>query len=74
MKPGTATGNVAFSIDYQAADGTEGDTVYFTTDGSKLFLGDDSDLIEDLLTTTTLIDSTTSSGRSESETLKQTRF
>lgn len=74
MKPGTATGKVAFSIDYQTADGTAGDTVYFTTDGSKLFLGDDSDLIEDLLTTTTLIDSTTSSGRSESETLKQTGY
>ncbi|MGG4552754.1 S-layer homology domain-containing protein [Paenibacillus humicus] len=66
------TGTIAFSIDYLTHDGTAGDTAYFTTDGSKLFLADESILISDVLEMASLIDSTT--GRSAADTLKQTGY
>ena len=37
---GVQTGKVAFAIDYQKKDGTNGETTYLTTDDSKLFLVD----------------------------------
>ena len=39
------TGDVAFTLDYQKNDGTNGDTTYQTTDNSKLFLVDGSKFI-----------------------------
>ena len=68
------TGIVKFSIDYKKNDGTNGDTTYFTTDNSKLYLADESDLIRNVVNITNLIDSTTSSGRTAAETLKQTNY
>ena len=68
------TGIVKFSIDYKKNDGTNGDTTYFTTDNSKLYLADESDLIRNVVSITNLIDSTTSSGRTAAETLKQTNY
>ncbi|MDQ0874542.1 hypothetical protein QFZ77_003201 [Paenibacillus sp. V4I3] len=68
------TGIVKFTIDYKKNDGTNGDTTYFTTDNSKLYLADESDLIRNVASITNLIDSTTSSGRTAAETLKQTNY
>ncbi len=68
------TGTVKFAIDYKKNDGTNGETTYFTTDNSKLYLADESDLIRNVAGITNLIDSTTSSGRTAAETLKQTNY
>ena len=62
------TGDVNVSVDYQRQDGTNGDTLYSTTDNSKLFVVDDSDLINNVTSITNLIDST--SGRSAATTLQ----
>ncbi|RDY32075.1 discoidin domain-containing protein [Lachnotalea glycerini] len=40
------TGEVSFSIDYEKADGSKGNTVYQTTDDSYLFLVDGSKLLD----------------------------
>jgi hypothetical protein len=39
------TGPIKFTLDYQKNDGTNGDTIYSTTDNSKLFLVDGSKFI-----------------------------
>ena len=70
----TPVGNITFRIDYLDQKGSRGDTIYFTTDGSKFYLADNSNEIPNLLQTTTLIDSTTGSGRTAAETLKQTGY
>lgn len=67
-------GEVKFAVDYQTIDGTSGETAYFTTDNSKLFLVDESDIISNIPDITNVIDSTTSSGRSTAETLKQVNY
>lgn len=68
-------GDVKFVVDYQKMDGTNGDTQYGTTDNSKLFAVDDSDLINNITSLTTLIDPTTTTGRpNAAETLKQTNY
>jgi hypothetical protein len=74
MNQGVTTGAVTFSIDYQRQDGTNGDTTYFTTDNSKLFLADESDLISNVTGITNLIDSTASSGRTAAQTLQQVNY
>ena len=74
MSGNVQTGPIKFTVDYQKNDGTNGDTTYLTTDGSKLFLVDGSDLIPNVTSMTKLIDSTTSSGRTAAETLKQTNY
>ncbi|MGG1555241.1 OmpL47-type beta-barrel domain-containing protein, partial [Paenibacillus ferrarius] len=63
------TGDVKVSVDYTKQDGTNGDTLYGTTDGSKLFAADESDLITNVASLANLIDST--SGRSAADTLTQ---
>ncbi|HTG70110.1 MAG TPA: discoidin domain-containing protein [Candidatus Udaeobacter sp.] len=68
------TGAVKFAIDYIRNDGTNGETTYFTTDNSKLYLVDESDLIRNVVGITKLIDSTASAGRTAAETLKQTNY
>ncbi|WP_082614769.1 OmpL47-type beta-barrel domain-containing protein [Paenibacillus sp. Soil787] len=62
------TGDVKVRVDYQRQDGTNGDTLYGTTDNSKLNVVDDSDLINNVTGITNLIDST--SGRSAATTLQ----
>ena len=65
-------GPVRFSIDYTTSDDRQGDTAYFTTDDSRLFLADETNLIGNVLEVANLIDST--NGRPVSETLKQTGY
>ncbi|AFC28166.1 coagulation factor 5/8 type domain-containing protein [Paenibacillus mucilaginosus 3016] len=62
------TGDVKVSVDYTKQDGTNGDTLYGTTDGSKLFAADDSDLITNLASLANLI------GYSAADTLKQADY
>ncbi|MBD2867131.1 OmpL47-type beta-barrel domain-containing protein [Paenibacillus arenilitoris] len=66
------TGPVKFVIDYEEMDGTKGETVYTATDGSKLYLSDESEWIRDVTGIADLLDST--SGRPAAETLKQTGY
>lgn len=72
LNKGTATGIVKFTVDYQKSDGTKGDTVYATTDNSKLFFADESDVIKNVTSITSLMDSTTN--RTAAQTLQQTSY
>ena len=54
----TGTGDVKVTVDYTKQDGTNGDTLYGTTDGSKLNVVDESDVINNVTSLTNLIDST----------------
>ncbi|WP_082927538.1 discoidin domain-containing protein [Paenibacillus oryzisoli] len=62
------SGDVNVSVDYTKQDGTNGDTLYGTTDGSKLFAADDSDLITNAASLASLI------GFSATDTLKQANY
>jgi large repetitive protein len=62
------TGDVKVSVDYTKQDGTNGDTLYGTTDGSKLFAADDSDLLTNLAGIAKLV------GYSAADTLKQANY
>ncbi|WP_261301646.1 OmpL47-type beta-barrel domain-containing protein [Paenibacillus andongensis] len=62
------TGDVKVSVDYQRQDGTNGDTLYGTTDGSKLFVADDSDLLTNLASLANLV------GYSAADTLTQANY
>ncbi|WP_236284264.1 OmpL47-type beta-barrel domain-containing protein [Paenibacillus allorhizoplanae] len=62
------SGDVKVSVDYTKQDGTNGDTLYATTDGSKLFAADDSDLITNAASLASLV------GFSEADTLKQANY
>ena len=62
------TGDVKVTVDYTKQDGTNGDTLYGTTDGSKLNVVDESDVINNVTSVTNLIDST--SERSAATTLQ----
>ncbi|OMF44730.1 hypothetical protein BK138_34365 [Paenibacillus rhizosphaerae] len=66
----TPTGDVKFSIKYQANDGTEGAETIFTTDGSSLFLAEESGLISNVLEIAALSDS---SGRNQDDLLAAAR-
>jgi hypothetical protein len=68
MKPGTTSGDVTFKLHYQTANGIDAPETLFTTDGSKLFYADDSDLITNVTSLANLIDSTV---RSAADTLIQ---
>ena len=60
MYPGRAKpGPVEFSVDYRREDGSDADTTYVTTDGSRLILVDESKLIRDLPEVVKLIDPNT---------------
>ncbi|MCA0755062.1 discoidin domain-containing protein [Paenibacillus sp. N4] len=61
-------GDVKVSVDYTKQNGTNGDTLYGTTDGSKLFAADDSDLITNAASLANLI------GYSAADTLKQASY
>jgi hypothetical protein len=58
LPPGVAAGKVSFAIDYKLPDGTAGYTATATTDGSAAYVVDESDLIRNISTVATLIDST----------------
>jgi hypothetical protein len=62
------TGDVKVSVDYIKQDGMNGDTLYGTTDGSKLFVADDSDLLTNLASLANLV------GYSAADTLKQANY
>jgi hypothetical protein len=65
-------GSAKVIVDYQKQDGTNGDTIYGTTDDSKLLIVDDSDVINNIVNITNLIDPSKHSPRpSAAETLKQ---
>lgn len=57
LPPGVAAGNVTFAINYQLQDGTAGYPATATTDGSAAYVVDESDLIRNISTIATLIDS-----------------
>ncbi|MCL6603179.1 MAG: discoidin domain-containing protein [Paenibacillus sp.] len=59
-------GTVKFSIHYKTASGIDGSETIFTTDGSTLFIADESDLISNVLNMTTLSDS---NGRTQADLL-----
>ncbi|XEC96028.1 discoidin domain-containing protein [Paenibacillus tarimensis] len=66
------TGEVKFVINYKHQDGTDGDPAYFTTDSTRLFIVDESDLIRDVASIANLIDPSTTGGRPNAEvTLQQ---
>jgi hypothetical protein len=60
-------GKVNFSIHYNTAAGIEGAETVLTTDGSTLYIADETGLIRDLLKITALSDS---SGRAQADLLK----
>lgn len=68
LKGEDQTGDVLVSVDYTKQDGTNGDTLYGTTDGSKLFAADESDLIENVAGLANL------AGFSAADTLKQANY
>jgi hypothetical protein len=59
LPQGTQPGPVKFAIDYVTQDGKTGYEVTQTTDGTSLNLVDESDMIKNVPTIATLIDSTT---------------
>ncbi|MEO7577838.1 MAG: discoidin domain-containing protein, partial [Massilia sp.] len=56
---GAAPGNVGYTVNYKQQDGTAGFPNTATTDGSGLYLVDEADLIRNVTTVATLIDSST---------------
>ncbi|SFU90721.1 discoidin domain-containing protein [Pseudoduganella namucuonensis] len=58
LPQGVAAGAVTFAINYQLQNGASGYATTATTDGSSLYLVDESDVIRNLSTIATLIDST----------------
>ncbi|MEO7494498.1 MAG: discoidin domain-containing protein [Massilia sp.] len=61
---GSATAPVKFVLDYKTATGRDADTTYFSTDGSALFISDQSNYIGNLLDIAALSDS---NGRSATD-------
>ncbi|MES2351468.1 MAG: discoidin domain-containing protein [Pseudomonadota bacterium] len=57
LPQGVAAGNVGFAINYQQQDGTAGYPANATTDGSAVYVVDESDVIRNISTIATLIDS-----------------
>jgi len=58
MPQGVAPGKVAFAVNYDLQDGSAGYPATATTDGSGAYVVDESDLIRNVSTVATLIDST----------------
>lgn len=63
---GAAAGAVKFNLNYKTAEGIDAASTIFTTDGTSLFIADQTALITNLLDITTLIDS---SGRNPADLL-----
>lgn len=64
MVQGTAPGTVLFKLNYQTMEGIDAPETLFVTDGSRLILVDESDVISDV---TSITEVTDSSGRSASD-------
>jgi hypothetical protein len=58
LPQGTAPGQVKFEADYTTASGKAGYPLTAVSDGTVLYLVDESDVLRDLTTSTTLIDTT----------------
>ena len=69
LNQGAAAGTVKFAINYKQQDGTDGYPATSTTDGTSLYLVDESDVINNVTSIANLIDST--SGRTAATTLQQ---
>lgn len=67
LNQSAAAGNVTFAVNYLSQNGVDGYPATETTDGSKLYIADESDVIRNVASTANLIDST--SGRSAATTL-----
>lgn len=75
MRPGQAkTGPVEFSIDYRRRDGTPADTTYFTTDGSRLLVVDESKLIRNVPNIAEILDPNTGAKSASSRRLLDILF
>ena len=75
MRPGQAkTGPVEFSIDYRRRDGTPADTTYFTTDGSRLLVVDESKLIRDVPKIAKILDPNTGAVAANSQRMLDALF
>ncbi|RCW51945.1 OmpL47-type beta-barrel domain-containing protein [Paenibacillus prosopidis] len=70
LNQGVAVGNVTFAVNYKTLSGVDGYPAKSTTDGSKLYIVDESDLISNVTSIANLIDST--SGRTAATTLSIT--
>ncbi|KRE35227.1 LamG-like jellyroll fold domain-containing protein [Paenibacillus sp. Soil522] len=57
MVPGTAPGTVLFKLNYQTMEGIDAPETLFVTDGSRLILVDESDVISDVTSITEVTDS-----------------
>ncbi|MDF2644485.1 MAG: hypothetical protein K0Q73_290 [Paenibacillus sp.] len=64
MVPGTAPGNVTFKLHYQTAEGTDAPETMFVTDGSRLILVNESDVIQNVTSIAVVTDS---NGRSPAD-------
>ena len=69
MNQGAAAGTVKFAINYKQQNGKDGYPASSTTDGTSLYLVDESDVIKNVTSIANLIDST--SGRTAATTLSQ---
>jgi len=61
LPQGVAAGTVGFTVNYTLQDGTAGYPASATTDGSGVYLVDESDVIRNVSTVATLIDSSSTS-------------
>ncbi|XEC93010.1 LamG-like jellyroll fold domain-containing protein [Paenibacillus tarimensis] len=57
MVPGTAPGTVLFKLNYQTMEGIDAPETLFVTDGSRMILVDESDVIRDVTSITEVTDS-----------------
>ncbi len=75
MRPGKAKpGPLAFAIDYRRQDGTDADTTYVTTDGSRLLLVDESNLVRDVPRNAKIIDPNTGAVSANSQRMLDSLF
>jgi hypothetical protein len=68
LPQGTTTGTVGFTVNYNLPDGSAGYPASATTDGSGVYLVDESDLIRNISTVATLIDSSTTAYHTAAQT------
>jgi len=68
LPQGTATGTVGFTVNYSLPDGTAGYPASATTDGTGVYLVDESDVIRNISTVATLIDSSTTTYHTAAQT------
>jgi hypothetical protein len=72
LNPGVAAGALKFAVNYTTQSGKAGLAATATTDGSSLYVADEADVIRNVTSIATLIDSTV--GRTAAATLTQTNY